>query len=380
MSNSELILKKILDTPDDEKTGAHAKRGFRYQDWWSTLKTFQVWSYSNSDFVIGTELKEDLTIIDSLTKPQLIEFYQIKKKETGLWKINDLIRVTKRIKVKEKSILSKLYTRYLDFQPIPTQLYFISNAKLKTHDINNIEIEHSHSNFKNNIHLNILNNIDKKIKQQLKLDNGLLIDYSLFNFKTTEISVEDPERHVMGIILDLNDNQKFPIKLTNIKIAVNYITNQFNQMGSNTDYAINIKQILERCITREKFEEIISNIEKTKITLEIFMDEGLQELEKEGYPFIKRRRLVQPSREVLLSIRDRSKVEVQELFYDIHEIYNDSILYIENLSMITDIMDFIADSVLKKNTRPFSIEYIKCSILLYVISNGEVYCDRYFNI
>ncbi len=110
------------------------------------------------------------------------------------------------------------------------------------------------------------------------------------------------------------------------------------------------------------------------------MDEGLQELEKEGYPFIKRRRLVQPSREVLLSIRDRSKVEVQELFYDIHEVYNDSILYIENLHMIADIMDFIADSVLKINTRSFSIEYIKCSVLLYVISNGEVYCDRYFNI
>ncbi|WP_180179308.1 dsDNA nuclease domain-containing protein [Acinetobacter sp. YH12041] len=82
MSDSELILKKILDTPDDEKTGAHAKRGFRYQDWWSTLKTFQVWSYSNSDFVIGTEVKEDLTIIDSLTKPQLIEFYQVKKRKS----------------------------------------------------------------------------------------------------------------------------------------------------------------------------------------------------------------------------------------------------------------------------------------------------------
>ncbi len=41
--------------PDDEKTGAHAKRGFRYQDWWSTLKTFEVWSTSNLDFVIGTE-------------------------------------------------------------------------------------------------------------------------------------------------------------------------------------------------------------------------------------------------------------------------------------------------------------------------------------
>ena len=107
MSNAELVLKKILDAPNDEKTGAHAKRGFRYQDWWSTLKTFQLWSSSNLDFVIGAEIKEDLTIIDSFTHPQLIEFYQIKKKETGIWKINELIRPTKRVNVEEKSVLSK---------------------------------------------------------------------------------------------------------------------------------------------------------------------------------------------------------------------------------------------------------------------------------
>lgn len=380
MSEAELILKKILDTPDDEKTGAHAKRGFRYQDWWSTLKTFQVWSISKSDFVIGTEIKEDLTIIDSFSKPQSIEFYQIKKKETGVWKINDLIRATKRQNVEEKSVLSKLYTRYLDFHPLPTKLYFISNARLKVHDINNNEVEHSESNFRNDLHPNILNNIDKKLKQQLGLESESIIDYSLFNFKTTKISVEDPETHVMGNILDLNDNQKLPIKLTNIKIAVNYITNQFNQMSSNTDYAVNLKQILERCMTRDKFEDIISNIEKTKFTLEAYMEEGLRELDKDGYPFMKRRKLIQPSREVLLSIRNRSKVEVQELFSNIHQEYNDSIFYIESLSTITEIMEFLTKEIIKINSNYLSIEYIQCSILLYIISNGDVYCDRYFNI
>lgn len=380
MSNAELVLKKILDTPNDEKTGAHAKRGFRYQDWWSTLKTFQLWSSSNLDFVIGAEIKEDLTIIDSFTHPQLIEFYQIKKKETGIWKINELIRPTKRVNVEEKSVLSKLYTRYLDFHPLPTKLYFISNAKLKAHDINHNEIEHSNSNFKSDIHSTNFKNIDIKLKQQLGLEKEISIDYSVFNFKTTNVSVDDPETHVMGKILDLNDDLKFPIQLKNIKIAVNYITNQFNQMSSNTDYAINIKQILERCMTRDKFENIILNIEKTKITLESFMEEGLKELENEGYPFIKRRKLLQPSREVLLSIRDRSRVDIQILFSNIHQVYNDSILYIENLSTITEILDFLTKELLKRNSSNFSIEYLQCSILLYVISNGEVYCERYFNI
>ncbi|EMP4603473.1 DUF4297 domain-containing protein, partial [Acinetobacter baumannii] len=144
-TNTNIILKKIIDMPEDEKTGAHAKRGFRYQDWWSTLKTFEVWSTSNLDFVIGTEVKEDLTILDSLSNPSSLEFYQIKKKETGLWKINDLINTVKRKKAVEKSVLSKLYTRHLDFHPVSTKLYFISNAKLKALDINKKDIEHTNS-------------------------------------------------------------------------------------------------------------------------------------------------------------------------------------------------------------------------------------------
>ncbi|WP_213066962.1 hypothetical protein, partial [Acinetobacter baumannii] len=108
-----------------------------------------------------------------------------------------------------------------------------------------------------------------------------------------------------------------------------------------------------------KFEEIISSVERTKITLEKFMEEGLSELEKEGYPFLKRRKLIQPSREVLLTIRDRSKVDVQELFSLIHQIYLDSIIYLEKLSTISEIMDYLTNEVLKKGLKNFSIEYIK---------------------
>ncbi|MDQ1210581.1 hypothetical protein QE380_003504 [Acinetobacter baylyi] len=380
MTDSDIILKRITDSTDDEKKGAHAKRGFRYQDWWSTLKTFELWSTSNLDFVIGTEVKEDLTILDSFTKPSTLEFYQIKKKETGVWRLNDLTQTVKRKNVLEKSTLSKLYKRHIDFYPVSTKLYFVSNAKLKALDINKNNVEHSNSNFKNDIHPDDLNIIEKKLKKQLNINNEQEIDYSLINFNITRISVDEPDTHVMGKILDLNETCKFPLKLNNIKIAVNYITSQFNKMSSNVDFAINIDQILERCMTRNKFEEIINNVERTKITLENFMDEGLSELEKEGYPFLKRRKLIQPSREVLLTIRDRSKVEVQELFFLIHQNYLDSVIYLENLSTVSEIMDYLSNQILKNGIKSFSIEYIKCANLLYVISEGAVYCEEYFNI
>lgn len=231
MTDSDIILKKITDSTDDEKKGAHAKRGFRYQDWWSTLKTFELWSTSNLDFVIGTEVKEDLTILDSFTKPSTLEFYQIKKKETGVWRLNDLTQTVKRKNVLEKSTLSKLYKRHIDFYPVSTKLYFVSNAKLKALDINKNNVEHSNSNFKNDIHPDDLNIIEKKLKKQLNINNEQEIDYSLINFNITRISVDEPDTHVMGKILDLNETCKFPLKLNNIKIAVNYITSQFNKMS-----------------------------------------------------------------------------------------------------------------------------------------------------
>lgn len=380
MSESIKVFQKILDTPTDEKTGAHAKRGFRYQDWWSTLKTFELWSKSNLDFVIGTEVKEDLIVLDSFTNPTLIEFYQIKKKETGLWKINELTQTFKRVKAEEKSILSKLYERHLSFYPIPSKLFFVSNAKLKALNIENIEIEHSKSNFKNDLHTNIINTIDIKLKKQLHLIEQNTIDYSILNFEITNMSVDEPETHVMGKVLNLNESNKFPKNLKNIKIAVNYIANEFGKMSSNTNYATNINQILERCMTRDNLEDIISNIEKTKKTLEDYMSLGLSELEKEGYSFLKRRKLIQPSHDVLLSIRDRSKIEVQELFKNIHYIYNDLILYIETLEKLGEIVDYLTNEIIKKYNGSFSIEYIKCSIIIYIISDGEVYCERYFNI
>lgn len=112
MSNEELNLTKLVDTLEDEKTGAHARKGFTYQDWWAAHKSFELLSNTSSkDFAIGVEIKEDVIVIDSLATPSKFEFYQIKKKEPNNWTVTGLLKAEKKVSAQEKSTLSKLYSR-----------------------------------------------------------------------------------------------------------------------------------------------------------------------------------------------------------------------------------------------------------------------------
>lgn len=380
MNKETTDIHKLFDSEDDEKTGAHAKRGFQYQDWWCTLQAFELWAKSELDFAIGAEVKEDLAIIDSTSNPSVIEFHQIKKKETGNWSAKDLIKVTSKNKINEKSIISKLYSRHIALKPIQTKLFFISNAKLKAKNKKNIEEEHHDSNFLEKLHDEVLYLLEKPLRLQLELPETEKIDYSKLNFKITRMAVDDPDTHVMGKVFNLNEDNEFPIKLSNIRVAAFSITNQFNKMSSNTDFASNIEQLYARCLSRENFEKIITNIEKTTKTLELYMEEGIEVLSSEDFPFLKRRKLKIAAPNVLLDIRDRTKSHVQELFKEIHEIYMNNILQLETYSTLTQINDSILKELLTMRNQIFSIDYLYCSILLYTISGGEIYCDKYFNI
>ena len=364
---------------DDEKTGAQAKRGFRYQDWWCTEKIFSIWATEGiKDFALGSEIKEDAVVIDSITAPEKLEFYQIKKRENKNWLISDLIRV----ETQKKSILSKLYSRLIKFETSDIRLFFITNASLKAVHANE-QNERYHTNI--NLELNLIDTDKKKIKKsirnQLELSDEIEVNLNKINFKVISLPLEDTDKYIYGSIYALNSEYKFPITIKNIHVAANHITHIFNKISADTEYATDLPKLLSRCVTREQLEKIITTIEKNFFDPEDILKNGIHKLERESYPHRKLKKIELASHEVLLDLRNRSKSNSQNLFSEIHQYYlkNDELL--DELINFSSIIDKVSSDIYSsKNDGLFPREYIKCAVIIYDISNGKIYCEKFFNI
>lgn len=126
--------KLLADKPGDEKTGAHASKGFGFQQWWGALAVVESLLAGKQDFAVGMEVKEDVVLLDSATSPTEVEFCQVKKNETaGGWNIKDLHRRGRKREdgSQDLSPLAKLYRRRRDFEGHPTRLRFVSNLSVK---------------------------------------------------------------------------------------------------------------------------------------------------------------------------------------------------------------------------------------------------------
>ncbi|MDC5305528.1 DUF4297 domain-containing protein [Acinetobacter baumannii] len=377
MTEASEVIQKLFDTLNDEKNGAQAKRGFRFQDWWCTEKLFNTWANPQyTDFALGVEIKEDAVLIDSIGNPKNLEFYQIKKKENNIWRISDLTRP----ETQDKSILTKLYSRWHSFKPTETKLFFISNSTLKV-KVKNKDLFYTDLNFG----LDLVENEQKKIKEsiikQLPEVQSEEVELQRIHFLTTNLSLVQADKHVYGVIYDLNDEKKLPITVKNIKVAANYITNVFNNISSDSNYATNLTQILKRCITRKQLEDVIQVIEKKFIDPEDIVKKGIEKLIRENYSHRKLQKLELISTQVLLDLRNRNNSILQSLFKTIDTLYKDQEEILDELNDFSSILEYTSNLIFtRENNGFFSKEYIKCAVILYDISNGEIYCEKYFNI
>lgn len=385
MPNEELNLTKLVDTLEDEKTGAHARKGFTYQDWWAAHKSFELLSNTNSkDFAIGVEIKEDVIIIDSLTNPSQFEFYQIKKKEPSNWSITGLLKAEKKVSTQEKSTLSKLYSRYIDFKTDATNLYFVSNAQLQ------IEVQEQsgkkkyylhNSNFATDLDTSNLTKIENKIRTELKLEKKEIIKFDRLNFQRSNISALSPDISVIGAVTGLNEEDKFPFRLNNISSTCRLLASKFQSLGMNTDFASNFSQLQKRCLTKIELLDFLNILNEKFHSPEDYLKEGIKQLQSENYPFPRLELLKDESKQLLVHITDRTKLEIQNLFNRANLLYitNKSLYY--NLNSLTEMINtFSQDLASVKNDINFDINYLKCITLLFIMSKGEIYNERYFNI
>jgi len=186
---------------------------------------------------------------------------------------------------------------------------------------------------------------------------------------------------VIGAVTGLNEDNKLPFKLNNISSTCRLLASKFQKLGMNTDFAKNLAQLQKRCLTKIELLEFLKIINEKIKSPEDYLKEGITQLRSENYPFPKLELLIDESRQILVDITDRTKLDVQNLFHQAHQLYKTRNSSYYNLNSLTEMVNNFTSDLMSYSDEPTqNINYIKCITLLFFISKGEIYNERYFNI
>lgn len=177
----------LVNTPQDERGGEIAIRGFEYQRCWAIDELLNKHK-RNENYVFIPEYHDDILILDSATSPQKATFAQVKTKDSH-WTLTPLIKPKKD---EELSFLSKLFKHKSDFENYQTELSFVTNALFKFLD-------------KYEFSGNDLNDPDKEkllLAIQKQLPDAKITDLSALNFKTSKLSLLDYDTHLIGKVFE----------------------------------------------------------------------------------------------------------------------------------------------------------------------------------
>lgn len=240
----------LVKTPQDERGGEIAIRGFEYQRCWAIDELLSKHKRKES-YVFIPEYHDDILILDSTTLPQKATFAQVKTRDTH-WTITPLLKAEKEGKL---SFISKLFKHNFDFKDYQTELAFVTNALFKFLDKYEFSGE----------------DLDQKDKDKLlaavqkQLAGKEISDLSILKFKTSKLSLLDYDTHLIGKIfeyLEDTDNSGFinapAFKRTLVDLFERKTRISSREINSFTDL------IQKKGISNELIEKILHSIRNYK--------------------------------------------------------------------------------------------------------------------
>jgi hypothetical protein len=247
---------QILKIKPREESGSTTSRKYAYQ---YDLSLYMLLNQHDKldDYIYLFDFHEDLVVLNSSIKPDKIDFYQIKSKDTGNWTINALTKAEKG----KLSIIGKLYLNKINFPKNTNSLNFVSNApfsikelKSKEDSLKKIEINASELD---------KNNLEICIKTLNTEHSPILCDEfeKITKFKVTNLSNKDSSTHCLGeltkLIHKINPNNKI-----NPQLAYNQIIGEVSKRTRSivTDKNLeNLDDLIEvKGITKFQFLEFLN--------------------------------------------------------------------------------------------------------------------------
>ncbi len=363
---SNVFLETFIDKPVRESSGARSANRFDFQKNWSLCELL-VLHANNEDYLMVFEHHEDVVVLNSQANPSGAIFYQVKSKSSGNWTIKLLTKPVDGDS--SKSVLSKLYSNYLQFPENVQSLVFTSNqglsGKLKNGDK---AIDHEMVSF---------SNLSDKDKEEIHLaiePSGQeycdIVGLKNIVVKKTDLRPSDHTTITKGKIVEFFE-KKYPD--SEVQYSLVYKT-FFDEIRRKTNCEKTISQVNEfqdyKCIGRSNFQDMVNTVLLERRDSELW-DEANQLLTSEGYDFIQRKKVRGNWRRYVV---DRMDVE-NELFMQFREAVRLEIKkFVDNFSSGTfgELLKNASSELVKKFGDDFSEDYINDAILHEAIKDDSI--------
>ncbi|TQR33954.1 DUF4297 domain-containing protein [Brevibacillus brevis] len=252
-----MSLKKLVhDNKPREKSGPRSSNRFDFQKEWAICKLLEL-HQTDDDYLLVLDYHDDVVVLNSEDTPVEISFYQLKTKDTGIWKLSELIKRKPGANGPLSSIIGKLYSCKLIFGTHTLSLTVVSNAKFE------IELEKDGEKstdkkiipFKS-IKKNQLTSIIESIRQEHSLTQDPdLVDMTFL--EVTDLNIRDREPYMIGklhqFLTQISPRGKFRVDFIYSKI--------FNEVKRKNDYEWDLDSFEEvkkyKSISRSEFEEML---------------------------------------------------------------------------------------------------------------------------
>ncbi|WP_177191664.1 dsDNA nuclease domain-containing protein [Nitrosospira sp. Nsp14] len=339
-NSSNDLLSLLTDKPTDEKAGVNATLGFSYQHWWATLKATELYAQGN-DFAIGMEIKEDVAVLDSPTVPTTVQFYQVKKHEReGVWSWSNLLRSTSKTGTCELSPLAKLYSRRHTFKSHPTKLCFISNLAFKVPLEEGTSLQHSDGCGLHEFIASKSEEVKQKLASQLGISSDK-VDLTDFTLERTNLPLGEQDTFITGKLSTLSDTGKLPFEISRPHISARMLAAEFQQKGTNTDYANTFHKLRARCLSRDEITQVLQSIESAGPPVQVALEEALTRLDHEQYHYGKRDQIRREKIALCAHLSDRTNIQVARLYRLFVYTRNKVQTELEEIAKLGEIMEYL---------------------------------------
>jgi hypothetical protein len=362
----------LLDKPDDESKGAEATIGFSYQQWWATLIAVEMLSVYD-DYALGMEVKEDVAILDSSTKPTRVEFCQIKKNEqAGAWALSDLHNKGAKLKKgHEPSTLAKLYKRKIDFPGHNVSLRFVSNVGFKISAIGMLKKVHSVE-----ARLKELDLVDKElivtaISSQLEIEKSS-VSIDEIRLHRSNLPMAEQEIFVAGKISQLWEERVLPFRINQPTVAARFLASEIQSRAASSSYAKNMSDLQARIMSRQQVMVALSNVASAKKSISETLDSAIATLESEKAGFLLIKKIKNERITICADSADRTNLYFRDIIKALHESMTLSLETADDNASLLQLMNLVVERCIAKNSLAFmgvSTSYLHAAALL-VLNDG----------
>lgn len=250
------LVSKLLSVPERENAGSRSSNRFTYQQVWAFDYILKVMD-SDKEFILFMEFHDDIIILDRTSKPEVVEFYQIKTDDKDARYITSSF-ITKNWKryPDKMSIVQKMIYNYAKFEEHTKAIHLVSN---KSFDFGRLQngIE---SKIRRTVALGeIADDNLKKIKEGMcqacsKQEQCKEKCLSLIYFDVSDLGLESYEDTVMGRMVKKMDLLGIPGTLEKTRSIYNTILGEIRRINNTEKVSQNVKDLIEKkSISKEQF-------------------------------------------------------------------------------------------------------------------------------